>query len=396
MLWFDLGLPHDFTDVGWCDEGWWEWSSPVGLLLGLPHIPLISHTNASVKSYQLVKVVSGGRAPGKSSSLASPQLLVIEQFHCFVAVLLLPSVAAAAASTCCCCCFLLLLLPAAVAAAASCCYRFLLLLLLLPPAAAAASSCCCCFLLLLLLLLLLPPAAVASSCCCRSCKHFAETENNSLGRLVWRWREVRRETPAERGNVLAGWNETLRSHSAVVSLCSPSAPSRTISQDGAADGKTAQDGTDTTDGADGAPTKPATLSARNGMKVFFQFAIPGWIGQQNFLRAVHDIDAHRALQEIWGCTNRGLVWSRDAGHQYNILKSNRISCRESVCINLCPSKSSLCAMLRPLLTTSPSMDETGCAMVILLPWCDFPLPDVTSPYRRRAMGMMWLFPPDVT
>ena len=43
-------------------------------------------TSASVKSYQLVKVVSGGRAPGKSSSLASPQLLVIEQFHCFGAV----------------------------------------------------------------------------------------------------------------------------------------------------------------------------------------------------------------------------------------------------------------------------------------------------------------------
>jgi len=38
---------------------------------------------------------------------------------------------------------------------------------------------------------------------------------------------------------LAGWNETLRSHSAVVSLCSPSAPSRAISQDGAG-GKTAQ------------------------------------------------------------------------------------------------------------------------------------------------------------
>ena len=42
-----------------------------------------SDTSASVKSYQLVKVVSGGRAPGKSSSLASPQLFVIEQFHCF-------------------------------------------------------------------------------------------------------------------------------------------------------------------------------------------------------------------------------------------------------------------------------------------------------------------------
>ena len=53
--------------------------------------------------------------------------------------------------------------------------------------------------------------------------------------------------------------------------------------------------------------------------------------------------------------------------KYNIFKSNRISCREFVCINLCPSKSSLCAMLRLLLTKSPSVDETGCAMVILLP-----------------------------
>ena len=40
----------------------------------------IAFTNASVKSYQLVKVVSGGRAPGKSSSLASPQLLVMNNF----------------------------------------------------------------------------------------------------------------------------------------------------------------------------------------------------------------------------------------------------------------------------------------------------------------------------
>ena len=46
----------------------------------------LSHTSASVKSYQLVKVVSGGRAPGKSSGLASPQLWVIERFHCFGAV----------------------------------------------------------------------------------------------------------------------------------------------------------------------------------------------------------------------------------------------------------------------------------------------------------------------
>ena len=54
--------------------------------IGLSMPDLGSSTNASVKSYQLVKVVSGGRAPGKSSSLASPQLLVIERFHCFGAV----------------------------------------------------------------------------------------------------------------------------------------------------------------------------------------------------------------------------------------------------------------------------------------------------------------------
>ena len=42
------------------------------------------------------------------------------------------------------------------------------------------------------------------------------------------------------------------------------------------------------------------------------------------------------------------------------------------------------------------IDETGRAMVIFLPWCDFPLPDVTCLYRRCDMGMMWLFPPDVT
>ena len=86
---------------------------------------------------------------------------------------------------------------------------------------------------------------------------------------------------------------------AVVSLRSPFASSSTISQDGA-DGKTAQDG------------------------------------------------ARRR--------NRGVISSRDAGHQYNIFKSNRISCREFVCINLCPSKSSLCAMLRLLLTKSPIID----------------------------------------
>ena len=47
---------------------------------------LDGHTRARFKSYQFLKVVSGGRAPGKTSSFASSQLLVIERFHCFRAV----------------------------------------------------------------------------------------------------------------------------------------------------------------------------------------------------------------------------------------------------------------------------------------------------------------------
>ena len=55
-------------DLGNDRNGWFQWCS-----------------TARVKSYQLLKVVSGGRAPGTSSSLAS-QVLVIERFHCFGAV----------------------------------------------------------------------------------------------------------------------------------------------------------------------------------------------------------------------------------------------------------------------------------------------------------------------
>ena len=49
-------------------------------------LQLCTITSARVKSYQLVKVVSGGRACGKSLILASTQLLVIEWSHCFGAV----------------------------------------------------------------------------------------------------------------------------------------------------------------------------------------------------------------------------------------------------------------------------------------------------------------------
>ena len=153
---------------------------------------LFDPTSPSVKSHQLVEVVSGGRAPGKSSSLASPQLLVIGRFHCFGAVrlekvqfliifvlrwfikLMLYFIILSTGQT----------LVAAFCLLAAC--------LLLACCLLAARCCCCC--LLLLLLLLPPPAAAASSsscCCCRWCKHFAEKENNSLGRLVWRWREIR-------------------------------------------------------------------------------------------------------------------------------------------------------------------------------------------------------------
>jgi hypothetical protein len=92
----------------------------------------------------------------------------------------------------------------------------------------------------------------------------AEKENSSFGRFFW---------------ALMGGTDG----KTIVSLRLPSAPSRKMAdgktaQDGARRSKTAQYGTDGTDGADGAPTKPATLSARNGMKIFFQFVIPGWIG----------------------------------------------------------------------------------------------------------------------
>ena len=92
----------------------------------------LESTSARVKSYQLAKIVSGGRAPGRKSILASTQLSRSEPFHCFGAV-------------CYCCC-----LPAA--AAASCC---------------AASSCCSCCL-------------CCCCCCCRWCKHCTEKENNRL------------------------------------------------------------------------------------------------------------------------------------------------------------------------------------------------------------------------
>ena len=112
-------------------------------------------TSASVKSYQLVKVVSGGRAPGKSLSLASPQLLVIEQFHCFGAVrldflnLIIFDHSFKGANSGCCLLAACLLLAAA----------HLLLTCCLPAASLLLATPCCC-------LLLLAPAYLLLLTCC--------------------------------------------------------------------------------------------------------------------------------------------------------------------------------------------------------------------------------------
>ena len=75
---------------------------------------LDDHTSARFKSYQFLKVVSGGRAPGKSSSFASSQLLVIEIGWAGLlagpglpaACLLLACLLACFLPAACCCCLL--------------------------------------------------------------------------------------------------------------------------------------------------------------------------------------------------------------------------------------------------------------------------------------------------
>ena len=153
---------------------------------------LFISTSASVKSYQLVKVVSGGRAPGKSSSLASPQLLVIEPISLFWG--------------------------RAPGKSSIFVLRWSLKLIFDHSFKGTNAGCC------------LPAACLLLACL--------------------------------------------------------------------------QDGTDTTDGADGAPTKPATLSARNGMKGFIPTGNRWMDRTTNFLRAVHDIDAHRANHRF-GCGKQG-------------------------------------------------------------------------------------------
>ena len=100
--------------------------------------------------------------------LSTGQTLVAT-FCLLSACFLLACLLLLAAASCCCCC------RCCCWCCCCCCC-----------CAAAAASCCCCFLLLLLLLPPPPPAAAAASscCCCRWCKHFAENQTYSLGRLV--------------------------------------------------------------------------------------------------------------------------------------------------------------------------------------------------------------------
>ena len=142
----------------------------------------------SVKSYQLVEVVSGGRAPGKSSFfvlrwfiklmlyfiiLSTGQTLVAA--FCLLAACLLLACCLLAACLLLACC----LLAAAAVAAASCC-------------------CCCCFLLLLLLLLLPPPPPAAAAAGANILPKKKITVSVALFGAGERYG---RETPAERGNI---------------------------------------------------------------------------------------------------------------------------------------------------------------------------------------------------
>ena len=274
-------------------------------------------TSARVKSYQLLKVVSGGRAPGKSSSLASSQLLVIERFHCFRAVrlesvhfwvsrwflkLIFVHSFKRANAGCCllaaclllaCCC-----LPAACLLLLACC-----LLLLLAAPAAAVAACLCCLPLLLLAsaacLCCLPACLLLACCCCCSCCCLLLLAAACL------LREVRAGDASRERECF--WLVGMKHCGCIARLfrCAHHlhhlAPFRKTPQT-ARQRKTEQ--TQQMHGAAGAPTRPATLSARNGMKGF----IPTrnrWVDRTtNFLRAAHDLDAHRASHRF-GCGKQG-------------------------------------------------------------------------------------------
>ena len=119
------------------------------------------HTSAKVKSYQLIKVLSGGRAPAKSSILAlepcawKSSIFVLRQFFVFIFD---HSFKGAYAG--CCCLLAACLLLACCLCLLACCLCLLLLArcCCLPAAACLLLFACCC----------LPAAAGLLRCASRS------------------------------------------------------------------------------------------------------------------------------------------------------------------------------------------------------------------------------------
>ena len=91
------------------------------------------------------------------------------------------------------------------------------------------------------------------------------------------------------------------------------------------------------------------------------------------------------------------MWSRDAGHQYNIFKSKLGIAAENLFVLTCALQNHRCAQcfgyfqlnLYNYRWKRLCHGDSSSLMWLSTTWCDFL-------YRRRAMGMMWLFPHDVT
>ena len=72
------------------------------------------------------------------------------------------------------------------------------------------------------------------------------------------------------------------------------------------------------------------------------------------------------------------------------IHAKRICCQKIVCIDLCPSKVSPCAMPRLLLIKSPNADETNCAMVFSFKDHILYVQMGAVPGGFQSDGMMWV------
>ena len=72
------------------------------------------------------------------------------------------------------------------------------------------------------------------------------------------------------------------------------------------------------------------------------------------------------------------------------IHAKRICFQQIVCIDLCPSKVSPCAMPRLLSTKSPNADETDCAMVFSFKDRILYVQMGTVPGGFHSDGMMWV------